>query len=185
MGRTFAFQVTPASADEDQTKITEREIVISGTPEAQWKSQYYIYDRIRQEGYAGEDDEVRLRAEIHVPTTLIGRLVGKGGQNVRQLQQSTGAMIKLPEDSQQTSAREIPVKIFGSFQASQVTRWSGLVTCLPRALFSLLNDVFNRLFKWAAMHYPTETEIAPNHPILSFRRVSTTRRRRSIATMPS
>lgn len=32
-------------------------------------------------GYAG-DDEVRLRAEINVPTTLIGRLVGKGGQNV-------------------------------------------------------------------------------------------------------
>ena len=32
-------------------------------------------------GYAG-DDEVRLRAEIYVPTALIGRLVGKGGQNV-------------------------------------------------------------------------------------------------------
>ena len=32
-------------------------------------------------GYAG-DDEVRLRAEIYVPTSLIGRLVGKGGQNV-------------------------------------------------------------------------------------------------------
>jgi hypothetical protein len=34
-------------------------------------------------GYAG-DDEVRLRAEIYVPTSLIGRLVGKGGQNVRE-----------------------------------------------------------------------------------------------------
>ncbi|CAF4455127.1 unnamed protein product, partial [Adineta steineri] len=48
-----------------------------------------------------------------------GRLVGKGGQNVRQLQQSTGAIIKLPEDSQQTSASEVPVKIIGPFQASQ------------------------------------------------------------------
>ena len=35
-------------------------------------------------GYAG-DDEVRLRAEIFVPTTLIGRLVGKGGHNVRRV----------------------------------------------------------------------------------------------------
>ena len=82
-------------------------MTITGTPEAQWKSQYYIYDRIRQEGlpslslcfarckdgetndcsslgYAGDDD-VRLRAEIFVPTSLIGRLVGKGGQNVRAL----------------------------------------------------------------------------------------------------
>jgi transcription antitermination factor NusA-like protein len=88
-----------------------------------------------------------LRAEIHVPTTLIGRLVGKGGQNVRQLQQSTGATSKLPEDSQQTSAREIPVKIFGSFQASQVRRQIDFVASLPLASFSLLNDVFNRLFK--------------------------------------
>jgi len=74
-------------------------------------------------GYAG-DDEVRLRAEINVPTSLIGRLVGKGGQNVRQLQQTTGATIKLPEDSQQTSASEVPVKIFGTFQASQVNHFS-------------------------------------------------------------
>jgi hypothetical protein len=36
------------------------------------------------------------------------------------LQQSTGAIIKLPEDSQQTSASEVPVKIIGAFQASQV-----------------------------------------------------------------
>jgi hypothetical protein len=35
------------------------------------------------------------------------------------LQQSTGAIIKLPEDSQQTSASEVPVKIIGAFQASQ------------------------------------------------------------------
>ncbi|CAF4323025.1 unnamed protein product, partial [Rotaria magnacalcarata] len=68
--------------------------------------------------YFGED-LVRLRAEINVPTLLIGRLVGKGGHNVRQLQQSTGAFIKLPDDSQQTSASEVPVKIFGPFPASQ------------------------------------------------------------------
>ncbi|CAF1161516.1 unnamed protein product [Adineta ricciae] len=111
-------KIAPLNSDEDQTKIVDRQVTITGTPEAQWKSQYYIYDKIRQEGYAG-DDEVRLRAEIFVPTSLIGRLVGKGGHNVRQLQQSTGAIIKLPDDSQQTSASEVPVKIIGSFQASQ------------------------------------------------------------------
>ena len=44
------FQVTPINPDEDQSKIIDREIVISGTPEAQWKSQYYIYEKLRQEG---------------------------------------------------------------------------------------------------------------------------------------
>ena len=42
----------------------------------------YIYEFPFSLGYAG-DDEVRLRAEIYVPTSLIGRLVGKGGHNVR------------------------------------------------------------------------------------------------------
>ncbi|CAM4779844.1 unnamed protein product [Rotaria magnacalcarata] len=111
-------KINPVSQDEDSSEVSERQVTITGTPEAQWKSQYYIYDKIRQEGYFGED-LVRLRAEINVPTLLIGRLVGKGGHNVRQLQQSTGAFIKLPDDSQQTSASEVPVKIFGPFPASQ------------------------------------------------------------------
>lgn len=96
-------------------------MTITGTPEAQWKSQYYIYDKIRQEGmtlilfflslhvckylpisfpplslssgYAG-DDEVRLRAEIYVPTSLIGRLVGKGGHNVRMINKEKNRSIE-------------------------------------------------------------------------------------------
>lgn len=112
-------KVSPVNPDEDQSKIVDREIVICGTPEAQWKSQYYIFEKLRLEGYSNHDDGVRLRAEVSVPTSLIGRLIGKGGQNVRQLQQSTGATIKLPEDSQQTTASEIAVQIIGNFQASQ------------------------------------------------------------------
>jgi len=38
------------SPQEDQNKIIDRQVTITGTPEAQWKSQYYIYDKIRQEG---------------------------------------------------------------------------------------------------------------------------------------
>jgi len=136
-------KVTPISPDEDQTKIIDRQVTITGTPEAQWKSQYYIYDKIRQEGYAG-DDEVRLRAEILVPTSLIGRLVGKGGHNVRQLQQSTGAIIKLPEDSQQTSASEVPVKIIGPFQASQFAqRRIQSIIQMSRDLSNVSNDDSN------------------------------------------
>lgn len=42
--------MNPLSPDEDQNKILDRQVTITGTPEAQWKSQYYIYDKIRQEG---------------------------------------------------------------------------------------------------------------------------------------
>ncbi|CAF0725404.1 unnamed protein product [Didymodactylos carnosus] len=111
-------KIAPISPDEDQNKVIDRQVTITGTPEAQWKAQYYIYDKIRQEGYAGNDD-VKLRAEIFVPTSIIGRLIGKGGQNVRELQRQTGSVIKLPDDSQQTAANEVPVKIIGPFQASQ------------------------------------------------------------------
>jgi len=65
------------------------------------------------------------------------------------LQQSTGAIIKLPEDSQQTSANEVPVKIIGAFQASQVKfiSYFDLWKKKHLVIFSLLNDVFSRLYK--------------------------------------
>jgi hypothetical protein len=66
------------------------------------------------------------------------------------LQQSTGAIIKLPEDSQQTAANEVPVKIIGAFQASQVKFISYFDLWRKKkhlVLFSLLNDVFSRLYK--------------------------------------
>ncbi|UJR35485.1 hypothetical protein I4U23_028240 [Adineta vaga] len=122
-------KISPQSPHEDQNKIVDRQVTITGTPEAQWKSQYYIYDKIRQEGYAG-DDEVRLRAEIYVPTSLIGRLVGKGGQNVRQLQQSTGYLLNCLKIHSKHQLLKCPLKLLVLFK-----------------LVNSLSGVFNRLFK--------------------------------------
>ena len=47
---SFVFQVTQLGTDEDPAKTSERAIIISGTPEAQWKSQFYIFDKIFHEG---------------------------------------------------------------------------------------------------------------------------------------
>lgn len=33
-----------------------------------------------------------------MPSRLVGRIIGKGGQNVRELQRITGATVKIPED---------------------------------------------------------------------------------------
>jgi hypothetical protein len=74
------------------------QVVIVGGADSQWKAQYYIYEKIRQERFA-TDENVKLRAELQVPAHIVGRIIGKSGKNVRELQRNTGATIKLPEDA--------------------------------------------------------------------------------------
>lgn len=89
-------KITPLTPEESKT-VVERQVVIVGTPDSQWKAQYYIYEKIRQERFA-TDENVKLRAELQVPSHIVGRIIGKAGKNVRELQRTTGATIKLPED---------------------------------------------------------------------------------------
>lgn len=51
----------------------------------------------------------------------VGRIIGKGGQNVRELQRVTGSIIKLPEhSSNQPTEEETTVHIIGPFFSVQV-----------------------------------------------------------------
>lgn len=92
-------KITPLTPEESKN-VVERQVVIVGTPDSQWKAQYYIYEKIRQERFA-TDENVKLRAELQVPAHIVGRIIGKSGKNVRELQRNTGATIKLPEDAAQ------------------------------------------------------------------------------------
>jgi len=112
----------------------DRRVTIVGPPESQWKAQYLIFEKLREEGFARGHiqsqhggaaavngpalEEVRLTAEIFVPATQVGRIIGKGGANVRELQKVTGAGIKLPEQGS-VSGEETPVHISGGFYAVQ------------------------------------------------------------------
>ena len=65
--------------------------------------------------------------ELTIPTSQIGRIIGKGGASVRELQKITAANVKFPEQpsggQQQPAANlggDSPVHIIGSFYASQV-----------------------------------------------------------------
>jgi len=51
-----------------QEVVPERRVSIVGTPEAQWKAQYLIFDKTRIEYNFGVDD-VRLDCEISVPSS--------------------------------------------------------------------------------------------------------------------
>ncbi|XP_046397144.1 insulin-like growth factor 2 mRNA-binding protein 1 isoform X2 [Ischnura elegans] len=84
----------------------ERRVTIIGSPEAQWKAQYLIFEKMREEGFVGGGgaEEVRLTVEILVPSSQVGRIIGKGGQNVRELQRMTGSVVKLPPEQPVSSA---------------------------------------------------------------------------------
>jgi len=66
---------------------------------------------------------VRLCTEVQVPSKLVGRIIGKGGQNVRELQRVTGAQVKIPEDAAtQDENEDTLVRIIGNFNASQAVQ---------------------------------------------------------------
>jgi len=96
----------------------QRRVTILGAPEAQWKAQYLIFQKLREEGFANGQEDIRLTVEIMVPSTQVGRIIGKGGQNVREMQRVTGAVIKLPEQGT-SSGEETSVHMIGSFYSIQ------------------------------------------------------------------
>jgi len=106
--------------EERDGQPAERKVTITGSPESQWKAQYLIFEKMREEGFMSGTDEVRLTVEIMVPSSQVGRIIGKGGQNVRELQRVTGSIIKLPEQGTgQPQEAETTVHIIGPFFSVQ------------------------------------------------------------------
>ncbi|XP_039262490.1 insulin-like growth factor 2 mRNA-binding protein 1 isoform X2 [Styela clava] len=110
-----SIKISPAeNGDGDK----ERRVAIVGTPEGQWKSQFCIFDKLKQEGFFG-NEEGRLTSEINIPSSLVGRIIGKGGNNVRELQRLTNSEVVIPRQSETEGMEEVPVKIVGHFFAIQ------------------------------------------------------------------
>lgn len=111
----------PAPPVADSTPKPEeprRKVTVVGNPESQWKAQYLIFEKLREEGFATVAEDVKLTVEIFVPSSQVGRIIGKGGQNVREMQLVTGAVIKLPEQGSSTG-EETSVHIIGTFYSTQ------------------------------------------------------------------
>ncbi|XP_061186092.1 insulin-like growth factor 2 mRNA-binding protein 2 isoform X2 [Saccostrea echinata] len=116
--------------------MEERKVIITGTAEAQWKAQFYIFDKIKTEGGFQRIEEVHLRSEVMVPRSMIGRIIGKGGQNVREMQRVSGAIVKVPDQNSQSHQEgdmEVAVSIIGHFYAMQpaIRRIRSLVNPRP------------------------------------------------------
>lgn len=105
------------SSHQGHQGVEERKVIITGTPEAQWKAQFYIFEKVKTEMRLTAQDEVHLTSEVVVPKATIGRIIGKGGQNVKEMQRVSGAIVQVPED--QGDVDEVPVTIIGHFYACQ------------------------------------------------------------------
>jgi len=112
-----AFVTIEPKKDDDPNPAAERIVTIKGNPDSIWRASFLVFEKLKTEGFSGNED-VRLRTAIRVPKASVGRVIGKGGKNVRDIQRMTGAMIKLPED-QATQGEEVMVEVFGNFMATQ------------------------------------------------------------------
>ncbi|XP_078376568.1 insulin-like growth factor 2 mRNA-binding protein 2 isoform X2 [Oculina patagonica] len=125
----------------------ERYIEIIGTPLQQYFAQHCVYCKLAEEGYktnSGENvGELKLKTEIFVPLrggsksqpNIIGRFIGKDGQNVKELQKQTGVRIKVETKDDHTdnpNANEAVIVIeesFASGQRAQMQIHDAIVRC--------------------------------------------------------
>ncbi|CAG09303.1 unnamed protein product [Tetraodon nigroviridis] len=109
-------------APAEKPDATERMVIITGTPEAQFKAQGRIFGKLKEENIFTGKEEVRLETHIRVPSTAAGRVIGKGGKTVNELQSLTSAEVIVPRDQTPDEKNEVVVKICGHFFASQVRK---------------------------------------------------------------
>ncbi|XP_070831617.1 insulin-like growth factor 2 mRNA-binding protein 2a isoform X2 [Chaetodon trifascialis] len=109
-------------APAENPNVTERMVIITGTPEAQFKAQGRIYGKLKEENFFTAKEEVKLETHIKVPSTAAGRVIGKGGKTVNELQNLTSAEVIVPRDQTPDENDEVFVKISGHFFASQTAQ---------------------------------------------------------------
>ncbi|KAG7227488.1 hypothetical protein INR49_005302 [Caranx melampygus] len=113
-----SIKIAPAESPE----VTERMVIITGTPEAQFKAQGRIFGKLKEENFFSAKEEVKLETHIKVPSTAAGRVIGKGGKTVNELQNLTSAEVIVPRDQTPDENDEVFVKISGHFFASQTAQ---------------------------------------------------------------
>ncbi|XP_062865493.1 insulin-like growth factor 2 mRNA-binding protein 2 [Trichomycterus rosablanca] len=109
-------------ASSDSPDAPERMVIITGPPEAQFKAQGRIYRKLKEENFFTAKEEVKLETHIKVPAAAAGRVIGKGGKTVNELQNLTSAEVIVPRDQTPDENDEVFVKIIGHFFASQTAQ---------------------------------------------------------------
>jgi transcription antitermination factor NusA-like protein len=102
----------------------ERCVAISGTDQQIYKAEFMIYQRVAETSTMFFS-EVALNTEVFVPTGIVGRIIGKNGQNVKELQRITNSIVKVFEEANVCSeeAKETnSVRVTGNFFSVQAVQ---------------------------------------------------------------
>ncbi|XP_058713987.1 insulin-like growth factor 2 mRNA-binding protein 1 isoform X3 [Poecile atricapillus] len=120
LSRFASASIKIAPPDAPDSKV--RMVVITGPPEAQFKAQGRIYGKLKEENFFGPKEEVKLETHIRVPASAAGRVIGKGGKTVNELQNLTAAEVVVPREQSPDENEQVIVKIIGHFYASQMAQ---------------------------------------------------------------
>merc|ERR1712223_1854883 len=122
LNKYSGFSIKIASATDETNSYpaavnaSDRRVTIVGPSDRFWAPQYLIYEKLKLEGFTDpHDGDVTLTIEMFVPSSQVGRIIGKAGTNVRELQRLTGAIIKLPEQLSPPPKDETSVVIIGKW----------------------------------------------------------------------
>ena len=104
---------------QTENQVPTRKVTIVGFAASQYSAQYMIYRKVAMET---KKSDISLMVEIHVPSHLVGKIIGKGGSTVKQLQKQTRTTIRLPDDKAghgpNGDSSESCVQITGEFEGS-------------------------------------------------------------------
>jgi len=95
----------------------ESRVEIRGTPDAQWRASLCVFGKIKETMKVPYSD-AQLRTEFMVPGSCVGRIIGKKGQVVQDIQDKAQTDIEVPKDKQ--GGDDVPVYITGTFNGTQI-----------------------------------------------------------------
>uniref|UniRef100_A0A8D0E6A5 K Homology domain-containing protein n=1 Tax=Salvator merianae TaxID=96440 RepID=A0A8D0E6A5_SALMN len=99
-----------------------RTVIITGPPEAQFKAQGRLYGKLIEENLLEPEEQMKLEAHIKVPSWAAGRIVGRGGKTVCELQRLTNAQVVIPRGQLPDENDEVVVRIFGHFYGCRLAQ---------------------------------------------------------------
>uniref|UniRef100_A0A3P9J8F7 Insulin-like growth factor 2 mRNA binding protein 1 n=1 Tax=Oryzias latipes TaxID=8090 RepID=A0A3P9J8F7_ORYLA len=124
-----SIKIAPAESPDSKMRM----VIVTGPPEAQFKAQGRIYGKLKEENFFGPKEEVKLETHIKMAAAAAGRVIGKGGKKVNELQNLTAAEVVVPREQTPDENDQVIVKINGHFYASQVLRGGGVPLCTRSA----------------------------------------------------
>uniref|UniRef100_A0A8P4KT74 RRM domain-containing protein n=1 Tax=Dicentrarchus labrax TaxID=13489 RepID=A0A8P4KT74_DICLA len=110
-----SIKIAPAESPDSKMRM----VIVTGPPEAQFKAQGRIYGKLKEENFFGPKEEVKLETHIKMAAAAAGRVIGKGGKTVNELQNLTAAEVVVPREQTPDENDQVIVKINGHFYASQ------------------------------------------------------------------